>query len=622
MFVLLIPIPVMAANILINEIAWMGTEASGNDEWLELFNNSTGEINLGGWKIEANDGSPKINLDGIIPANGYFLLERTDDDSVPDILADQFYTGSLSNAGEWLKLYDADNNLIDEINAATDNGWPGGDNDTKQTLERTDGTSWQTSLEPGGTPKSANSITNLTEEPIMKNEDETNNPNLTTETMIDSSVEKKDIVINEIFSNPLGIDINGEEFIEIKNNSRKIIDITGWKIKNYGKQEYILPSFILTPNSIIIFYRTKTNLALRNDQEKITLYSTSNRIIDQVEYKSLAPENQSYQRNNDGQYFWAEISPKKENDFKNITLPTALISGPTAANVGEIITFDASDSFDLENRKLKFSWDFGNGRIAQGIFGRQIYLKPDTYEIILTASADESASSTTKLKIKISGPETIPTEPTTTTATSTPVVTDNNFTIPFIFISEFLPNPSGSDDEGEFIEIFSQNDTLVNLGGWQIDDADGGSKPYIIPANTIIKPGQYLAFFRPETKIALNNSDEAVRLFAPDGTMIDYTDYETSKEGVSFVLDEQFNWQLSQTPTPNEINILDIVEDENKNEEEDENSTKPVGKVLGVVTKDMVINSEPKNKTKYLVSGISALMILGIGGILKIKKKF
>ena len=104
--------------------------------------------------------------------------------------------------------------------------------------------------------------------------------------------------------------------------------------------------------------------------------------------------------------------------------------------------------------------------------------------------------------------------------------------------------------------------------------------------------------------------------------MIDYTDYETSKEGVSFVLDEQFNWQLSQTPTPNEINILDIVEDENKNEEEDENSTKPVGKVLGVVTKDMVINSEPKNKTKYLVSGISALMILGIGGILKIKKKF
>ena len=84
-------------SIVINEIAWMGTENSSNDEWIELYNNSEADIDLTGWVLEAADETPSISLEGTITAGGYFLLERTDDSSVTGIAADQIYVGALEN---------------------------------------------------------------------------------------------------------------------------------------------------------------------------------------------------------------------------------------------------------------------------------------------------------------------------------------------------------------------------------------------------------------------------------------------------------------------------------------------------------------------------------------------
>jgi len=126
--------PVIAASsndIVINEIAWMGTTYSYNDEWIELYNNTDLDISLDGWTINAIDGTPAINLLGTIPARGYYLLERSDDTSVPDIAADLIYSGALSNIGETLKLKDSNGNLIDSVD-----GWHSGDNRTKATMKR------------------------------------------------------------------------------------------------------------------------------------------------------------------------------------------------------------------------------------------------------------------------------------------------------------------------------------------------------------------------------------------------------------------------------------------------------------------------------------------------------
>lgn len=166
----------LAANqndVLVNEIAWMGTNVSFNDEWIELFNNTSNSINLDGWVLKSADEKLKINLGGQISANGFYLLERTDDTSLPQITADLIYKGALNNGGESLTLYDNLGGLIDQ--ASYPAKWPAGNNTTKQTMERNDLSSWQTSQNPGGTPKAKNSpgiktVNKTIDKPLPQNE--------------------------------------------------------------------------------------------------------------------------------------------------------------------------------------------------------------------------------------------------------------------------------------------------------------------------------------------------------------------------------------------------------------------------------------------------------------------
>src|SRR3989338_4489487 len=143
------------ASIYISEVAWMGTANSANDEWIELHNDGSENVDLTGWALSAIDGVPVINffnaVNKIISAGGYYLLERTDDTAVPGIVADLIYTGALSNDGEVLILKDKNGTEIDRINAS--DGWQAGDNTSKYTMQKIS-SDW---IAATGTPKVVNS---------------------------------------------------------------------------------------------------------------------------------------------------------------------------------------------------------------------------------------------------------------------------------------------------------------------------------------------------------------------------------------------------------------------------------------------------------------------------------
>lgn len=138
------------ASVRINEIAWMGSHVSHNHQWIELYNTGNESVDLSGWRLISVGSTPQIDLTGSIDANGYYLLERTSDQSVPDIPADIIYTGALVNAGEHLQLIDAQGNIIDDINNS--DGWVAGDNTTKETMQRTS-TGW---IAAAPTPRATN----------------------------------------------------------------------------------------------------------------------------------------------------------------------------------------------------------------------------------------------------------------------------------------------------------------------------------------------------------------------------------------------------------------------------------------------------------------------------------
>lgn len=128
-----------------------------NDEWIELRNTGSESVDLSGWILQATDGKPNIILgpenctSTTLAAGSYFLLERTNDMTVVDIAADCIYTGALSNAGEILILRNALSAEVDRVDGS--NKWEiGGDNETKETLQRTS-SGWVTAA---ATPKAQN----------------------------------------------------------------------------------------------------------------------------------------------------------------------------------------------------------------------------------------------------------------------------------------------------------------------------------------------------------------------------------------------------------------------------------------------------------------------------------
>lgn len=127
-------------DVVINEISWAGTLASGSDEWIELLNTTPQDISLSGWTLKAADGTPAIVLSGTIPARGYFLLERTDDLSVSDVPAQKFFSGAIANGppAEDFVLMDASSRAIDQALFASA-GWPAGTASPDfRTMERVD----------------------------------------------------------------------------------------------------------------------------------------------------------------------------------------------------------------------------------------------------------------------------------------------------------------------------------------------------------------------------------------------------------------------------------------------------------------------------------------------------
>jgi len=333
-FFLLVSASVKAESpsVVINEIAWMGTENSANDEWIELFNNSEKSINLEGWSLVSADGKLKINLSGKIQANSFLLLERTDNTTLPEIKADIIYKGSLSNKGKHLKIISSSGKLIDEVNCSS--GWFAGDNKTKQTMERinplisgNNPSNWQTSKIPGGTPKAKNS--NLSKSYSQKITSDENSRTQLKEKENKLLTYPKGIVFSEILPSPKGPD-SENEWIEIYNSNNFDVNLSGWKIKDtIGKTT----TYTFPPNSKIlakqylVLKRPETKITLNNSGDKLLLLTPSGEVVDSIAFEK-APCGESFNKITN-QWIWSKTpTPGKANKIvseKKLSVNTSFL---------------------------------------------------------------------------------------------------------------------------------------------------------------------------------------------------------------------------------------------------------------------------------------------------------
>lgn len=263
-----------SAQVLINEIAWMGTETSANDEWIELKNTSTSTVDISAWVLESQDGSPKINLSGSISAGGFFLLERTDDFSVLNIRADQIYSGALSNSGEILLLKDGSGREIDKVDGR-DNWALGGDNNKKLTLQKT-ASAWITA---SSTPKAENAKEDEVLEEGGEIELKAENTASEAETNSDN---KADSEISSVFQDKIFVKANAGVNIVAEAGQKIFFDASGsegedlsfsWNLGNGETKKG--KSFLYTykfPGKYLVTLFVRSGSYLSQDQIDVTVY--------------------------------------------------------------------------------------------------------------------------------------------------------------------------------------------------------------------------------------------------------------------------------------------------------------------------------------------------------------
>jgi len=299
-------------DVIINEVAWMGTENSANDEWIELKNVSIADINLKGWTLRDKDDQINIVFENItVPKGGFLLLERTDDNTISSKTADLIYKGSLSNSEEELYLFDNLCQLRDFVSGNPK--WPAGDSSTRKTMERNvDLSGWHTfsgnvNNSIWGTPKENNSV--VKQEAMVSVAVATSGspsstvyygggldviePTYCSQLNL-STPDISKIIINEVAWMGTESSANNE-WIELKNISNETISLANWQLLDSENIKIIFDnSAVISPQGFYLLERTddnsvpnvqmdkKYNGGLLNNNETLRLFNSNCQLMDEV----------------------------------------------------------------------------------------------------------------------------------------------------------------------------------------------------------------------------------------------------------------------------------------------------------------------------------------------------
>lgn len=98
-----------------------------------------------------------------------------------------------------------------------------------------------------------------------------------------------------------------------------------------------------------------------------------------------------------------------------------------------------------------------------------------------------------------------------------------------VVINEILPDPTGTDDGNEWVELYNQSASQIDLTGYKLKDASDHEQSL---SGSITGNG-YLVFIALGS-FSINNDNETIKLFDPSSILIDSYNYLNSTEGKSW----------------------------------------------------------------------------------------
>lgn len=170
----------------------------------------------------------------------------------------------------------------------------------------------------------------------------------------------------------------------------------------------------------------------------------------------------------------------------------------------------------------------------------------------ITPSSDESLLPSTE------PPASIQSLAATTSTVSTPHLPASDIGLMAPTVTELLPNPTGTGNDGtdEFIELYNPNNASFDLSGFILQSGTTSLHTYVFPTGVVLPAQSFTAFYSSTTKLSLSNTAGQVSLLDPFGKILSSSAvYAPAKDGQAWALANS-KWYWTSKPTPNAANIV------------------------------------------------------------------
>lgn len=334
--------------------------------------------------------------------------------------------------------------------------------------------------------------------------------------MLTKASEANHVVISEVKITG-GTGKTADEFVELYNPTDQTIGLSGWQlvkktasgssyilVDNFGEREIRSHSFFLVAHPVGYlgetqpdFYYTTTNSVA--DNNTVVLLNDVGQEIDKVGFGTATDFEGT-----------AALNPGANKSLERKALADSVI---------ETMVEGGPDYF------------LGNGKDTD-----------DNEADFILRGDSEPQNSTSELEYRDIIVPDIPEPPVEEPTPSPPPPSAGDEPAPPIYsdkikISEVFPNPAGRD-EGEFVELLNSGTAEVDLADWYLGDMS--SRRYKIDksdfTSTIIEGGAHFVLKKEVSGVSLNNTEDAAKLYYPDGTLVDAVEYGDCQEGRSYSL--------------------------------------------------------------------------------------
>jgi len=378
------------------------------------------------------------------------------------------------------------------------------------------------------------------------------------------------LTITEIMYNPEGND-SGREWIEVFNNSSETINIlsgkNGWRI-NDGKNHLFEENLTVYPQEMFVIVQDKNlffkdypnfqgkviqaNFSLKNESGKIQIFDENKMLKTEIAYQNFCGGS------GNGYSIFFEDNLCKENKVKGGT-------------PGSLLVRDEGLSVFNQEETKKSESNFYRATTSA------------TSEVVIVTSSVS-----------------IPISTSVSLVTSTEEEKETEIFKPTIIISEFLPNPSGNDQEKEYVEIYNYGEEMIDLQNFVLKI---GEKKIKLKGK--IEPQEYFVISNKDYSFYIRNSGEALKLYFDDQEIFSISYDSKAPEGQSFSRKEDGDWEFTE-PTPGKENVFFKKKTQLKLSEQEVKASEKLAQVRALPSQKI----EGKNWLFYILGSLIIILTL------------